>query len=895
MEYMDVYNKWLNADLTPELKEEITRLTEDEIKDIFGAKLKFGTGGVREILGVGPSRLNVFTIRKLAEGLARYIDAYVGDHQKAAVIAYDNRAYSKEFSAIVASVLANHDIKVYLFDDLRPTPELSFAIQQLKAFAGVVITASHNTKEYNGFKVYNHYGNQCVVHETNRIYEYINMVEDGFDVVLANEAKEKQYVELIGDAIDQKYYELLEKVKYNDVDYQATKIVFSSQHGTSFVPVTTMFDRRKVNYEIVKEQCFPSTEFINTPNPNPENKHAFDMGIELAKKVDAKYVITTDPDCDRLGIAVEHNGKFVFLTGNQTGAILLEYILGTLQKQGKLSDNTIIFDTVVTSSLGKVIAKNYGVKNQTTLTGFKFIGELICEYERTEEFDFVFGYEESYGYLFSGISKDKDAVQSCMVLAEVANYYAAKGKDLVDVLNDIYHKYGYYIDVSKSKKLKDSSVIVDNIRKQKIAKIGGLNVTGMEDFANDNVFVRHSYKILPKSNVLKYYLEDGSWFAVRPSGTEPKCKFYYCVVGTTKQAAMDKQKLIEEDLMNLIETKQERKVAFITGVSGQDGFYLSRFLLEKGYEVHGMMRRFSGSEIDLEAQVLEGMANQSFYLHYGDLTDGTNINRLIEQIRPDEVYNLASQSFVSTSYEIPEYTNDVNSLGAIRLLDAIHKTKLNAKYFQASSCVMYGNNFDHVPQNELTPFEPNSPYGISKLNAHWTTVMYRESYNIFACNGIMFNHESPRRDSKYVTRKITKAVARIAQGKQEKLTLGNLDAKRDWGFAGDYVVGMWLMLQEAVPGDYVLATNEAHSVREFVELAFRTVGIEIEWRDKGIDEKGYDKKTGRLLVDIDSKYFRPTSIKELRGDNSKATKTLGWQREYAFKDLVELMVKADMY
>ena len=418
-----------------------------------------------------------------------------------------------------------------------------------------------------------------------------------------------------------------------------------------------------MDYEIVKEQCFPSTEFINTPNPNPENKHAFDMGIELAQKVNAKYVITTDPDCDRLGIAVEHNGKFVFLTRNQTGAILLEYILGTLQKQNKLSDNTIIFDTVVTSSLGKVIAKNYGVKNQTTLTGFKFIGELICEYERTDEFDFVFGYEESYGYLFSGISKDKDAVQSCMVLAEVANYYAAQGKDLVDALNDIYHKYGYYIDVSKSKKLKNSSVIVDNIRKQKIAKIGGLEVTAMEDFANDNVFVRHSYKILPKSNVLKYYLEDGSWFAVRPSGTEPKCKFYYCVVGATKQAALDKQKLIEEELMNLVESKQEKKVAFITGVSGQDGFYLSRFLLEKGYEVHGMMRRFSGSETDLEAQVLDGMDNQSFYLHYGDLTDGTNINRLIEQIRPDEVYNLASQSFVSTSYEIPEYTNDVNSLG----------------------------------------------------------------------------------------------------------------------------------------------------------------------------------------------------------------------------------------
>ncbi len=894
MEYMDVYEKWLKAPLTDELKEEIESLSEIEIKEIFGSKLKFGTGGVREIMGVGPSKLNIFTIRKLAEGLASYINAYVGDHNKSAVIAYDNRRHSQEFAKIVASVLANHEIKVYLFDDLRPTPELSFAIQELQAFAGVVITASHNTKEYNGFKVYNHYGNQCVVHETNRIYEYITMVEDGFDVEMASKGKEQQYIEYIGEEIDNKYYDLLDKVKYNEVDYQATKIVFSSQHGTSFVPVTTMFDRRGVNYEIVEEQCFPSTEFINTPNPNPENIHAFDLGIAQAKKNNAKYVIATDPDCDRLGIAVEHEGEFVFLTGNQTGAILLEYILGTLQQQGKLNQDTIIFDTVVTSSLGKVIAQNYGIKNQTTLTGFKFIGELICEYERTNEFDFVFGYEESYGYLFSGISKDKDAVQSCMVLAEVVNYYASQGKDLVDALHDIYEKYGYYIDVNKSKKLKNAGIVVNNLRKQKLNRIAGYKVVKVEDFANENVFVRHSYKILPKSNVLKYYLEDGSWFAVRPSGTEPKCKFYYCVIGETKYEANNKQKQLETELMSIIETKEEKKVAFITGVSGQDGFYLSRFLLNKGYEVHGMMRRFSNNDNDLEGEILEGIENKSFYLHYGDLTDGTNVNRLIEQIKPDEVYNLASQSFVSTSYEIPEYTNDVNSLGAIRILDAIQKSKLNAKYFQASSCVMYGDNLETVPQSETTAFAPNSPYGISKLNAYWTTVMYRKSYNIFACNGIMFNHESPRRDSKYVTRKITKAVADIYNGRQDKLTLGDLDSKRDWGFAGDYVAGMWLMLQEAIPGDYVLSTNESHSVREFVELAFKTVGIEIEWRDKGIDEKGYDKQTGNLLVDIDSKYFRPSSIKELRGDNTKATKTLGWKRDVSFEGLVKLMVNADM-
>ena len=338
------------------------------------------------------------------------------------------------------------------------------------------------------------------------------------------------------------------------------------------------------------------------------------------------------------------------------------------------------------------------------------------------------------------------------------------------------------------------------------------------------------------------------------------------------------------------------KKALITGITGQDGSYLAEFLLEKGYEVHGMIRRastFNTKRIDHLFENPE-IGNKKLFLHYGDLSDSSNINRLLEKIQPDEIYNLGAQSHVKVSFEVPEYTAQTDAVGTLRILDAIKETGIKTKFYQASTSELFGGIPETAPQNEKTPFYPKSPYGAAKLYAYWITVNYRESYDLYAVNGILFNHESPRRGETFVTRKITRAVASIIAGKQEKLTLGNLDAKRDWGFAGDYVEAMWLMLQQEKPQDYVIATGETHTVREFTELAFKEVGIDIEWRGTRVDEKGYDKKTGRVLVEVNPKYFRPAEVELLWGDPTKAEKELGWKRKVDFKGLVKMMVEADV-
>ena len=339
-----------------------------------------------------------------------------------------------------------------------------------------------------------------------------------------------------------------------------------------------------------------------------------------------------------------------------------------------------------------------------------------------------------------------------------------------------------------------------------------------------------------------------------------------------------------------------KKVALITGITGQDGSYLTELLLEKGYEVHGIIRRHSMISTTRIDNLFEdpSIGNHTLFLHYGDLTDSSNLNRIIEKIRPNEIYNLAAQSHVAVSFEVPEYTAEATGIGTLRLLDAIRETGLNCRFYQASTSELFGGLPGTAPQSEKTPFYPKSPYGAAKLYSYWITVNYREAYNLFACNGILFNHESPRRGETFVTRKITRAVAAIMAGKQQKLSLGNLDAKRDWGFAGDYVEGMWRMLQQEKPGDYVLATNDTHTVREFVQLAIAEVGIELSWTGKGVEEKGYDRRTGSLLVDINPKYFRPTEVEILWGDCSKAERELGWKRSMDFRGLVHEMVAADM-
>lgn len=353
-----------------------------------------------------------------------------------------------------------------------------------------------------------------------------------------------------------------------------------------------------------------------------------------------------------------------------------------------------------------------------------------------------------------------------------------------------------------------------------------------------------------------------------------------------------------------------KKIALITGITGQDGSYLTEILLEKNYEVHGIIRRsssFNTGRID-HLYNDKNILNKRLFLHYGDVTDTSNLNRLIEKTQPAEIYNLAAQSHVKVSFEIPEYTAEVDAMGTLRFLDAIRETGIKTKFYQASTSELYGK-VQEIPQNEKTPFYPRSPYGVAKIYGYWIVINYREAYGLFACNGILFNHESPRRGETFVTRKITRAASRIVLGLQERLSLGNLNAKRDWGYAPEFCEGMWLMLQQSEPDDYVLATGETHTVREFTELAFRELGIEIEWRGKAREEKGIVSKitdskvvggnvkiyskVGDIIVDVDKNYYRPTEVDILIGDSSKAKEKLKWQPKVKFDELVKIMIKSD--
>lgn len=337
------------------------------------------------------------------------------------------------------------------------------------------------------------------------------------------------------------------------------------------------------------------------------------------------------------------------------------------------------------------------------------------------------------------------------------------------------------------------------------------------------------------------------------------------------------------------------KKALITGITGQTGSYLAEILLDKGYEVHGLIRRsssFNTGRID-HLYSDSHKSEVKLFLHYGDLSDSSNLSRLLEKIKPDEIYNLAAQSHVRVSFDLPEYTSDVTAIGALRLLDAIRESGIKTKFYQASSSEMFGKAFE-IPLKETSPFYPRSPYGVAKVYAYWIAKNYRESYGIFACNGILFNHESPRRGETFVTRKITRGLARIKLGKDDRLYLGNLSAERDWGYAKDYAEAMYLMLQQKKPDDYVIATNEKHTVREFCEESAKHLGFDIVWKGKGLNEKGIDKKTGKILIEIDKRYFRPAEVDVLLGDYSKAKKALGWKPKVKFKELVKMMTESDL-
>ncbi|MCR4728735.1 MAG: GDP-mannose 4,6-dehydratase [Lachnospiraceae bacterium] len=337
------------------------------------------------------------------------------------------------------------------------------------------------------------------------------------------------------------------------------------------------------------------------------------------------------------------------------------------------------------------------------------------------------------------------------------------------------------------------------------------------------------------------------------------------------------------------------KKALITGITGQDGSYLSEFLLEKGYEVHGLIRRHSTQNTErIDHIINDPNLSKRLILHYSDMSDSSNLFRLLSEIKPDEVYNLAAQSHVGISFEVPEYTAEATGVATIKLLEAVRNANPSARFYQASTSELFGGIPGTAPQSETTPFYPKSPYGAAKLYSYWITVNYRESYNMFACNGILFNHESPRRGENFVTRKITLGIADILSRKKEKLSLGNLDAKRDWGFAGDYVKGMWLILQQDKPDDFVLATGETHTVREFLTKAFERAGITLEFKGTGVDEKAYDVKTGKLVADVDPRFFRPAEVELLWGNPAKAEKVLGWKRVVDFESLVNMMTDADL-
>ena len=337
-----------------------------------------------------------------------------------------------------------------------------------------------------------------------------------------------------------------------------------------------------------------------------------------------------------------------------------------------------------------------------------------------------------------------------------------------------------------------------------------------------------------------------------------------------------------------------KKTALISGITGQDGSYLTELLLDKGYNVHGIIRRASSFNTFRIDHIYNDprLLNKRFFLHHGDLTDSSNLNRLVEKIAPDEIYNLGAQSHVQVSFEVPEYTAEVDGIGTLRFLDAIRETGIDTRFYQASTSELYGM-VQQVPQTEKTPFYPRSPYAAAKLYAYWIVVNYREAYNLFACNGILFNHESERRGKTFVTRKISVGVSNIMTGALDRLLLGNLDARRDWGYAPEYVEGMWKMLQVDSPDDFVLATNETHSIREYIEEAFRVLGEEIEWKGKGVDEKGILKSSGKEVIGVDPRYFRPTEVDLLIGDFSKAREKLGWEPKTTFRDLVRIMVEAD--
>lgn len=545
MDYKERYNEWLLFD--DDTKQELLKITDEkEIEDRFYKDLAFGTGGMRGIMGAGPNRMNRYTISRATLGLANYLSEFPSP-QKSVVIAYDSRNNSEDFAKCAAEVLAVKGITVYLFDKITPTPVLSFAVRHLGCIAGIVITASHNPKEYNGYKVYDENGCQLVPSLADKVIAHVQEITDyravprlDFEVAL-----QSGMIQMVGDEVLDAFLAAV-KTQALYTEPSKLKIVYTPLHGTGNIPVRRILQDYSVS--VVKEQAVPDGNFSTVRSPNPEEKDALNLAIEQAKTEAADLVLGTDPDCDRVGIAVRHNGDYVLLTGNQVGALLADFVLRF--KADTLNEKSTLVKTIVTNDLGANIGRKYGLQIVKTLTGFKYIGDLINRYEKTGEKEFVMGYEESYGYLVGTHARDKDAVVASMLICEMTAYHKNNGKTLVDALEEIYKEYGFYLDALDSFVLQG----IDGVQKMN-AVLETLRARGASAFPDIETVQDFSEGIgdLPKENVLKYLFRNGSWLAVRPSGTEPKLKVYYSVRGESHEAAAEQLSALREQMKAVVE------------------------------------------------------------------------------------------------------------------------------------------------------------------------------------------------------------------------------------------------------------------------------------------------------------------------------------------------------
>ncbi|QIW79186.1 phosphoglucomutase [Bacillus tequilensis] len=573
MTWRKSYERWKQTDhLDPELKERLTELegNEQALEDCFYKNLEFGTGGMRGEIGAGTNRMNIYTVRKASAGFAAYISQQGEEAKKrGVVIAYDSRHKSPEFAMEAAKTLATQGIQTYVFDELRPTPELSFAVRQLNAYGGIVVTASHNPPEYNGYKVYGDDGGQLPPKEADIVINQVNAIENELTITVDDEKalKEKGLIKIIGEDIDKVYTEKLTSISVHpelskEVD---VNVVFTPLHGTANKPVRRGLEAlgyKKVT--VVKEQEQPDSNFSTVSSPNPEEHAAFEYAMKYGEEQNADILIATDPDADRLGIAVKNDqGKYTVLTGNQTGALLLHYLLSEKKKQGILPENGVVLKTIVTSEIGRAVASSFGLDTIDTLTGFKFIGEKIKEYEASGQYTFQFGYEESYGYLIGDFARDKDAIQAALLAVEVCAFYKKQGMSLYEALIKLFNEYGFYREGLKSLTLKGKQgaeqieAILASFRQNPPQKMAGKQVVTAEDYAVSKRTLLKENKEeaidLPKSNVLKYFLEDGSWFCLRPSGTEPKVKFYFAVKGTSLEDSEKRLAALSDDVMKTVD------------------------------------------------------------------------------------------------------------------------------------------------------------------------------------------------------------------------------------------------------------------------------------------------------------------------------------------------------